>query len=684
MDLTIYSTQFNLRSISPGLKSSTSQEANSDYSSNWAKAYVDHCKNSMKKELKKVQKIHNSHNSNCMLDMHQCDMQNSTNHLHKNGKVSDKLNRSIKSKASFTSNQREVIDGYSYYNASNSLSSDAKLDQANEELLSNSPNDKQIQHQPYHTKNLYTIKLRDQQLVCLNMDGVKRLCLAQISSTLLKQYSYNEIHNRRVALGITCVQCTPSQLELLREAGAMPASSRRCGTITYREAERLIKSFLDEPQHPKLPENFIFQVVHHCGWGCHGAFTPSRYTSSRAKCIRCCTCQSYFSPNKFIFHCHSPQSNDNISLKSMYRHPDAANFNAWRRHLFLIDPNPPTEVIYAWEDVKAMFNGGNRKRSPIMHINHTMLPPTTTISTINNHRSIDDSLLVTNDLVECSDPSLLRGSNSKHYRLYSCTPNWSDGTQSNSDSSSSSSSSSDICGLYKPDKSHEEIVSPALAKKAKTNFMIENMIKSQPINNTKKFQLSKKFKDNLNESHEECPKFTHSFTTDTRNNSTLHGISTPFDEVFDKTQNYYSVNSSKTVDFDLTKHVNTSNTLTPGTLFRSSQPYVDGGVTGYFLNTWPSILLIQQLMYGSKYPTHLQGPSDSIIHNSFSSDCILNLTNSRVPSTTNQINIQVTSDNPKNEVSSNSSYLTQKDLLLESSMVTSVSASPQTNLSAYI
>ena len=44
------------------------------------------------------------------------------------------------------------------------------------------------------------------------MEGKERLCLAQISNTLLKDYSYNEIHNRRVALGITCVQCTPVQV----------------------------------------------------------------------------------------------------------------------------------------------------------------------------------------------------------------------------------------------------------------------------------------------------------------------------------------------------------------------------------------------------------------------------------------------------------------------------------------
>ena len=58
----------------------------------------------------------------------------------------------------------------------------------------------------------YHCVLHGIRIVCLSMDGEERLCLAQISNTLLKDYSYNEIHNRRVALGITCVQCTPVQV----------------------------------------------------------------------------------------------------------------------------------------------------------------------------------------------------------------------------------------------------------------------------------------------------------------------------------------------------------------------------------------------------------------------------------------------------------------------------------------
>ncbi|XP_018408335.1 PREDICTED: SKI family transcriptional corepressor 1 [Nanorana parkeri] len=192
-------------------------------------------------------------------------------------------------------------------------------------------------------------------IVSLVIDGQERLCLAQISNTLLKSYSYNEIHNRRVALGITCVQCTPVQLEILRRAGAMPISSRRCGMITKREAERLCKSFLGEHRPPKLPENFSFNVIHECAWGCRGSFIPARYNSSRAKCIKCGYCGLYFSPNKFIFHSHRTSD-------SKYTQPDAANFNSWRRHLRLSD-STSDDLAHSWEDVKAMFNGGTRKRA---------------------------------------------------------------------------------------------------------------------------------------------------------------------------------------------------------------------------------------------------------------------------------------------------------------------------------
>lgn len=198
------------------------------------------------------------------------------------------------------------------------------------------------------SKQVGTVILYGIPIVSLFIESQERLCLAQISNTLLKQFSYNEIHNRRVALGITCVQCTPVQLEILRRANAMPVSSRRCGMITRREAERLCKSFLGDNSPPRLPDDFSFAVFHECAWGCRGSFLPSRYNSSRAKCIKCTFCGLFFSPNKFIFHSHRVSANDK------YVQPDAANFNSWRRHLRL-SGTPPDDVAHAWEDVKVSY-----------------------------------------------------------------------------------------------------------------------------------------------------------------------------------------------------------------------------------------------------------------------------------------------------------------------------------------
>lgn len=98
--------------------------------------------------------------------------------------------------------------------------------------------------------------------------------------------------------------------------------------ITKREAERLCKSFLQQTAPPKLPENYEFQIYHRCSYGAAGSFVPTRYNSSRAKCIKCHHCGDFFSPNKFIFHSHRERGGPFVE-------PDAANFNSWRRHIKL-------------------------------------------------------------------------------------------------------------------------------------------------------------------------------------------------------------------------------------------------------------------------------------------------------------------------------------------------------------
>lgn len=143
---------------------------------------------------------------------------------------------------------------------------------------------------------------------------------------------------------------------MLRQYNAMPVSSRRCGMITTKEADRLVNSFLDETKPLTLPQNFSFEIEHSCGFGCTGVFYPARYNSSRAKCIRCKLCGVFLSPNKFVFHMHE-------STGKKYVRPETTNFNSWRKYIKLSESSGNSEqLLNAWEEVKAIFNGGKRKR----------------------------------------------------------------------------------------------------------------------------------------------------------------------------------------------------------------------------------------------------------------------------------------------------------------------------------
>ena len=60
-----------------------------------------------------------------------------------------------------------------------------------------------------HHDNSYvsTCTIRKVPIVSLITDGKERLCLAQISNDLLKDFSYNEIHNRRVGMNKDSIRC---------------------------------------------------------------------------------------------------------------------------------------------------------------------------------------------------------------------------------------------------------------------------------------------------------------------------------------------------------------------------------------------------------------------------------------------------------------------------------------------
>lgn len=136
-----------------------------------------------------------------------------------------------------------------------------------------------------------TVTLHGVRIVSLFMDGKERLCLAQISNTLLKDYSYNEIHNRRVALGITCVQCTPVQVSnrllILPHSHCLKSTknsrmqvlqvkqSTQGRALISKHCARLRASFLREKKH-SYKRCFILVGNFTSGWSDADIFSKMR------------------------------------------------------------------------------------------------------------------------------------------------------------------------------------------------------------------------------------------------------------------------------------------------------------------------------------------------------------------------------------------------------------------------
>jgi hypothetical protein len=125
-----------------------------------------------------------------------------------------------------------------------------------------------IQNNDQQTSYVVTqIQIRNAKLVAIVENEQELVCLAQLSCVLLKDYNYNQINNRRMALGIEAHQPTIEQLDVFKQNGAMPTSLKRSGIIHKRDAERLVRSFLEENQTFDFPKNLVIIVEHEFGWG---------------------------------------------------------------------------------------------------------------------------------------------------------------------------------------------------------------------------------------------------------------------------------------------------------------------------------------------------------------------------------------------------------------------------------
>lgn len=64
-------------------------------------------------------------------------------------------------------------------------------------------------------------------------------------------------------------------------------------------------------------------------------------------------------------HFPTTSNNSSKSPSSSSSSSSSLNFNSWRKHIFLVNPNNDEELNSAWEDVKSIFNSGKRKRLSI-------------------------------------------------------------------------------------------------------------------------------------------------------------------------------------------------------------------------------------------------------------------------------------------------------------------------------
>lgn len=177
--------------------------------------------------------------------------------------------------------------------------------------------------------------LEGETISCFTVGGEKRLCLPQILTTVLRDFSLPQINSVCDELQIFCSRCTTDQLEVLKMTFVIPASAPSCGLITKTDAERLCAALLySNPPKASISLNaiygkqmFTFKVYHQCFGKCVGLYVPALYVQPFSTCIECLECHGLFAPQKFV--CHSHRSRENRICHWGF---DSSN---WRAYLLL-------------------------------------------------------------------------------------------------------------------------------------------------------------------------------------------------------------------------------------------------------------------------------------------------------------------------------------------------------------
>lgn len=181
--------------------------------------------------------------------------------------------------------------------------------------------------------------LEGEAISCFVVGGEKRLCLPQILTSVLTDFTLDQINRICDELQIYCSRCTPEQLTELKVTGILPKNAPSCGLITKTDAERLCSALLHHAQGLQRPPkgSLHFRVHHECFGKCKGVCFPELYTQKEAGCIECAECRGLFSPQRFVCHVHRDLEN-----RTCHWGFDSGN---WRAYLLLSKDQPDCDKL---------------------------------------------------------------------------------------------------------------------------------------------------------------------------------------------------------------------------------------------------------------------------------------------------------------------------------------------------
>ncbi|XP_052743481.1 ski oncogene isoform X2 [Bicyclus anynana] len=189
--------------------------------------------------------------------------------------------------------------------------------------------------------------LEGERISCFSVGGERRLCLPQILTSVLTDFSLDQINRVCDVLQIYCSRCTPEQLHELKATGVLPRSAPSCGLITQTDAERLCAALLHAPAAVRArPPGF--RVYHECFGGARGVCAADGL-------VQCAECRGVFAARRFVCHSHGTEH------RTCHWGFDSAR---WRRFLLLPDDEPERERWAALLDELAAREGREARPPP--------------------------------------------------------------------------------------------------------------------------------------------------------------------------------------------------------------------------------------------------------------------------------------------------------------------------------